>query len=168
MAKCSIHPGSNAVGKVNGVDVCAPCKTELAAAAKKVDKHVDPKECFVWYEGGKAGWQPIPGTGCAHWVSHQRGYKRGGESERCMLGYTFRVKTMLGGLSEVKKLSDVKVNDVYATPSKDHTGLVIKVLANKAKPEEPTITIRHDSSAQGKVADNEFATYFKGKGSFYR
>lgn len=36
------------------------------------------------------------------------------------------------------------------------------------KPEEPKITIRHDSSNQGKVADNEFATYFKGKGTFHR
>lgn len=168
MAQCSIHPGSAAVGKVNGVDVCAKCKTELAAAVKAVDGHVSPKECFVWYEGSKTGWQPIAGTGCAHWVSHQRNYKRGGKGEQCMLGYTFRVKTMLGGLSEVKKLADVKVNDVYTTPSKDHTGLVIKVVADKAKPDEPKITIRHDSSAQGKVADNEFATYFKGKGSFWR
>lgn len=30
------------------------------------------------------------------------------------------------------------------------------------------ITIRHDSSRQGKVADNDFFTYFKGNGAFYR
>jgi hypothetical protein len=168
MANCTVHPGSASVGKLNGVDVCQKCKDEIVAARKKVDKHVEPKDCFVWYEGSRTGWQPIPGTGCAHWVSHQRGWKRGSKNEQCMLGHTFRVKTMLGGLSEVKKIADVKVNDVYATPSKDHTGLVIKVTPDPKKPDEPKITIRHDSSNQGKVADNEFATYFKGKGSFYR
>lgn len=168
MAKCSVHPGTESVGRVHGVQVCAKCEKELEAAAKKVDKHVEPKACFVWYEGGKTGWQPIPGTGCAHWVSHERGYKRGSKGEQCMLGFTFRVKTMLGGMSEVKKLADVKVNDVYATPSKDHTGLVVKVKADSKHPDQPKITIRHCSSNQGKVADNEFDSYFKGKGAFYR
>jgi hypothetical protein len=32
----------------------------------------------------------------------------------------------------------------------------------------PSILIRHDSSGQGKVAENEFATYFHGKGRFFR
>jgi hypothetical protein len=32
----------------------------------------------------------------------------------------------------------------------------------------PTIVIRHDSSRQGRVAENEFANYFHGHGNFYR
>ena len=167
MANCSVHPSLKSVGKINGVECCAACKKDIDAAVKKVDKHVEPKDCFLWYEGGKTGWEPISGTGCAHWVAHQRGIKRGSAGEQCMLGYPFRVKTMIGGMSEVK-LADVKVNDVYCTPSKDHTGLVVKVVADPKAPDTPKITIRHDSSAQGKVAENEFATYFKGKGTFHR
>jgi hypothetical protein len=167
MANCSVHPSLKSVGKINGVECCAICKKDIDAAVKKVDKHVEPKACFLWYEGGKTGWEPIDGTGCAHWVAHQRGIKRGSAGEQCMLGYPFRVKTMIGGLSEVK-LADVKVDDVYCTPSKDHTGIVVKVVADPKAPDKPKITIRHDSSAQGKVAENEFATYFKGKGTFHR
>ena len=163
MGNCSIHPGTKSVTKINGTDLCEKCKTGIEAAIKAVDKHVSPKDCFVWYEGTKTGWQPIEGTGCAHWVAHEQGIKRGSKSEQCMLGFTFRVPTLLGGKSQVK-LEEVKVDDLYVNPNKDHTGIVIKV--SKDKP--PKITIRHDSSGQGKVAENEFATYFKGKGMFYR
>jgi hypothetical protein len=166
MSRCSVHPTAESVGKVNGVECCEKCKTGIAAAVKKVDKHVEPKACFVWFEG-KDGWQPIPGTGCAHWVAHERAIKRGSAGEQCMLGFPLRVKTLIGGKSEVK-LADVKVNDIYTTPKKDHTGLVIKVTADPKNPDVPKIVIRHDSSAQGKVSDNEFATYFKGKGDFFR
>lgn len=167
MANCSIHPSAKSVATINGTDVCEKCQTDIKAAVKKVDKHVEPKDCFVWYEGGKTGWQPIPGTGCAHWVAHQRAIKRGSKGEQCMLGYPFRVKTMIGGTSEVK-LEDVKVNDIYVTPKADHTGLVIKVTPDAKNPKQPKITIRHDSSAQGKVSDSDFASHFKGNGSFRR
>jgi hypothetical protein len=166
MANCQIHPGSKSVTRIHGVECCDKCKAGIAAAVKKVDKHVEPKGCFVWFEG-KAGWQPIPGTGCAHWVAHERGLKKGGKGEQCMLGYPLRVKTLIGGMSEVKR-ADVKVNDVYVTPSKDHTGLVLKVTPDPKAPDAPKITIRHDSSAQGKVSDSDFATHFKGNGSFFR
>ena len=105
--------------------------------------------------------------GCAHWVAHERNIKKGSKGEQCMLGFPFRVKTMIGGMAEVM-LADVRVNDIYCTPSKDHTGLVIKVVADPKAPAAPKLTIRHDSSAQGKVSDSEFATHFKGKGNFYR
>jgi hypothetical protein len=38
-------------------------------AVKKVDKHVSPKECFIWYIDNKRGYEPIPGTGCAHFCT---------------------------------------------------------------------------------------------------
>lgn len=168
MANCIVHSGTAAVEKIGGMAVCQACKDQIDAARKKVDKHVSPKDCFVWYEGGKSGWQPIPGTGCAHWVSHQRGIKRGGKNEQCMLGHTFRVKTMVGALGKAVDPGEVKVDDVYVTPSKDHTGIVVKVVHDAKKPDHPVITIRHCSSRQGRVSDNDFATYFKGKGSFHR
>ena len=31
-------------------------------AVKQVDKHVSPKECFVWFMDNKRGYEPIPGT----------------------------------------------------------------------------------------------------------
>lgn len=168
MAKCSIHPGLDVAATVNGVDVCAQCKGEIEAAVKKVDKHVEPKGCFVWYEGGKTGWQPIPGTGCAHWVAHQRGIKRGSKGEQCMLGFPFRVATAIGGTSQVKKIEDVKAGDFYVSDKGDHMGLVCKVTPNPKDPKKPTIVIRHDSSRQGKVSENEYSTYFKGSGVFRR
>ena len=167
MASCKVHPGSKSVAKINGVECCEKCKKDIEAAVKQVDTHVEPKACFLWYEGGKNGWQPIGGTGCAHWVAHQRNIKKGSAGEQCMLGYPFRVKTLIGSMSEVK-LADVKVNDIYVTPSKDHTGLVIKLTPDPKAADKPKVTIRHDSSAQGKVGENEFATHFKGKGSFFR
>ena len=50
----------------------------------------------------------------------------------------------------------------------DHTGLVIRVTPAAQAGGQPAITIRHDSSGQGRVAENDFATYFHGHGAFYR
>jgi hypothetical protein len=63
-------------------------------------------------------------------------------------------------------ISQVRVNDIWASPSLDHTGLVIRVTPASTGG-RPNITIRHDSSGQGRVAENDFATYFHGHGSFY-
>ena len=166
MGKCVNHPARDGAYSVNKKDYCADCRKGIEAAAKKVDKHVEPKACFVWYVANN-DWQPITGTGCAHWLAHQRGIRKGGANEQCLEGYTYRVKTLVGGTSTVA-LNKVKVNDIYCSPSKDHTGLVIKVTPDAKNPDMPKILIRHDSSAQGKVAENEFATYFKGKGTFHR
>ncbi|WP_077033022.1 hypothetical protein [Pelomonas sp. KK5] len=167
MAKCSVHPGLASVGKVNGVEVCDQCNKQIAAAVKALDKHVEPKGCMVWYEGGKKGWQPIPGTGCAHWLAHDQGIKRGGKGEQCMLGYPFRVSTAVGGRKAVK-LAEVKVGDFFVKPDQSHCGLVVKVTPDPKNPDHPTVIIRSDSSAQGKVADNDFDGYYSGKGSFVR
>ncbi len=32
-------------------------------AVKKVDKHVSPKECFIWFMSTVKGCEPIPGKG---------------------------------------------------------------------------------------------------------
>ena len=168
MGTCRIHPGLQAAATINGVDVCAQCQGQIEAAVKKVDKHVEPKGCLVWYEGGKTGWQPIPGTGCAHWVAHQRGIKRGSAGEQCMLGYPFRVSTTIGGTSLVKKIEDVKAGDFYVADDGSHMGIVCKVTPNAKEPGKPAILIRHDSSKLGKVSESDYAGYFKGKGVFRR
>jgi hypothetical protein len=78
-----------------------------------------------------------------------------------------RVAAVAVGRASVA-VADVRVNDIYVTPSADHTGLVVRVVPPARPGEVPRITIRHDSSAQGRVSDNDFATYFRGRGNFYR
>jgi len=166
MSKCVHHPGREGVFTVALQSYCAACQTGIEAARLRVDRHVEPKPCFIWYASAN-NWQPIAGTGCAHWVAHQRGIKKGSRGEQCIEGYTYRVRTLIQGLRTVE-VADVKVDDIYVTPTKDHTGLVLRVTASKTAGKPPTIVIRHASSGQGRVADNEFATYFHGRGSFHR
>lgn len=166
MPNCHIHPGARAVIVINGKNYCAQCQAGITAARLRVDRHVVPKDCFVWYEGGTRGWQPIPGTGCAHWVLHQLGRKTGG-GPTCLAGHPIRVSAVTVGRTRVA-VADVRVNDIYVTPAADHTGLVIAVTPPARAGENPRITIRHDSSRQGHVSDNDFATHFHGHGNFYR
>ncbi len=167
MAKCEFHPGRDGTYKLFGKTYCDACKSGIGKAQKKVTRHVEPKECFVWYAKSD-DWEPIDGTGCAHWVSHQQGIKSGSANDKCLAGYTYRVKVMIRGYAAVKNVSDVCVGDIYVTPREDHTGLVIKVTPAKDGKGDPVIIIRHDSSRQGGGSENEFATYFKGNGSFLR
>ena len=166
MANCQVHGGTIGVLTINGRSYCARCQTDIIAARTRVDRHVEPKDCFVWYEGGARGWQPIPGTGCAHWLLHQLGRRTGG-GPTCLEGYPIRVSAVTVGRTAVAT-ANVRVNDIYVSPTADHTGLVVAVTAPAVVGGTPRITIRHDSSAQGRVAENEFATYFHGRGAFYR
>jgi hypothetical protein len=167
MAKCVLHPGRDSVATILGKNYCMKCRDGITAARGRVDKHVEPKECFIWYVSND-NWQPITGTGCAHWVSHQLNIHVGGAGACCLTGFTYRVPVMVRSRTPVTDILQVKVNDIWASPTLDHTGLVIRV-GPPAKPgAHPTIIIRHDSSGQGRVAENDFGTYFHGHGSFYR
>jgi len=167
MAKCALHPGRPPAAAILGKDYCRQCQLGILEARGWVHKHVQPKDCFVWYEGNDS-WLPIDGTGCAHWVAHQMNIRAGGKGEQCLAGLTFRVKTLVSGRPRCSSPSLVRVNYIWASPAMDHVGIVVKV-ADPPKPgDPPKITIRHDSSAQGRVADNDFATYFKGRGIFFR
>jgi len=166
MSPCIHHPSRPSVVTINLQHYCAECQQGIVAARLRVGRHVEPKDCFVWYAGAN-NWQPIAGTGCAHWVAHQRGIRRGGTAERCLEGYTFRVRSLIQGLQPVE-LKNVQINDIYVMPAMDHTGLVVRVVPNPLPGQPPLITIRHDSSNQGRVADNDFASYFHGQGTFYR
>jgi hypothetical protein len=169
MSRCVHHPGRESVLTVNQRGYCANCQTGIVAARNQVDRHVVPKDCFVWYVRANT-WQAITGTGCAHWMAHQLGIRSTASQEQCLAGYICRVATLVQRTTAVP-LANVRVNDIYVSPNTDHTGLVIRVTPSPptpAGPGRPQIMIRHDSSRQGGVSDNEFATYFQGSGTFRR
>ena len=142
-------------------------------AVKKVDKHVSPKECFIWFMDNKRGYEPIPGTGCAHWVAHEKGWDNGKESSNgCKLNFLIRVKDIAkksGGKVEVAK---VAVGNVWVDSKETHCGIVAKVEPPKdpAKDSNPTITIQNCSNRKGGVVMSDwadFVKFFKGEGTFY-
>lgn len=166
MSRCIHHPGRASVTTINMKHYCNECQLGIVAARALVNAHVEPKTCFVWYVGGNR-WQPIQGTGCAHWVAHQKGIRRGGANEQCLEGFTYRVPTLIQGMTAVA-LADVRVGDTWVAAAVNHTGLVQTVTPD-SRPGQPTkITIRHDSSGQGGVRDNDFAGYFHSGGTFHR
>jgi hypothetical protein len=144
-----------------------PAQSE-ADAVKAVDKHVEPKKCMVWYADNKTGWTPIPGTGCAHWVSHQKGWNSGKESSNgCKLKFLFRVKDVVSKSGGKVDAADVAVGNVWASADRGHCGIVSKVTKAKAAADPPTIEIESCSSRQGKVAKNDWAGYYKSGGDFF-
>jgi hypothetical protein len=167
MPKCVLHPGRDSVATIFAKNYCAICRNGITAARGCVDRHVQPKDCFIWYVAND-NWQPIAGTGCAHWVSHQLNVHAGTGGDRCLDGFTYRVRTLVSSRTPVPNILQVRANDIWASPSLDHTGLVIRVIPPAQASGQPAITIRHDSSRQGGVAENDFATYFHGQGTFYR
>src|SRR5437762_9573985 len=98
---CNIHPARSGILTLAGKSYCAICQVDIAAARSRVTRHVEPKVCFVWYEGGSQGWQPIPGTGCAHWVMHQLNRRVAG-TLGCLEGYPIRVSAVTVGRSRVE------------------------------------------------------------------
>lgn len=155
--KCVYHPGRDSSGTRFGKNYCRQCMAGIDSAKNDVARHVAPRECFVTYTGGD-DWRPISGTGCAHWVSHQLSISKAGET--CLAGCTLRVPDLVSGTADIAH-ADVAVHDIWANEGLSHCGLVVAIVGNK-------ITIRHDSSAQGGVVENDFDTFFKGQGSFYR
>ena len=160
---CIYHPGRISAGQRFGKNFCQQCLTGIDNAVATVDKHVQPKECFVNYQGNDS-WTAITGTGCAHWVAHQIASSKGSFS--CLANCTVRVPDLISGMSTIPR-PQVQVNDVWANSKLSHCGLVISVIPS-ADGASNTITIRHDSSRQGGVVDNDFDQFFKAQGSFYR
>jgi hypothetical protein len=166
MPRCHLHPGREAVWEYNRVEYCAKCKTGILSAVGDVDQHVSPKDCFIWYRRNDE-WKPIAETGCAHWVAHEKDIKSGRADDKCLFGYTYRVRVLADGCSEVQ-LQDVRSGDIWISDAEDHAGLVIRVMPNLYPDEMPEITICHDSSRQNGVAINDFKSYFHGQGWFCR
>jgi len=59
--KCALHPGRDSVTIVFGKNYCEKCREGIAAARHRVDRHVEPKDCWwSFQQGGRvlisAGW----------------------------------------------------------------------------------------------------------------
>ena len=127
-------------------------------AIAMVDKHVEPKECFVWYENNKTGWAPMPGTGCAHWVAHEYGYTDG---LKCDKGYTVRVRNITAGRAKVE-MKDVVAGDLWENPSDaSHIGIIRSV--NSENGRVASVEVEHDSVRSGGVVKSTFT-----EGLFYK
>ena len=127
-------------------------------AVALVDKHVEPKDCFVWYENNKTGWAPMPGTGCAHWVAHQYGYTDG---LTCDKGFTVRVRNITAGRTTVD-MKDVKVGDLWENPTDaSHIGIIRTV--NQEDGKVTSVEVEHDSVRSGGVVKSTFT-----EGLFYK
>ena len=175
---CVHHPSSATVSILNGRGYCGKCVQGMKAAAANLDAHVTPRDCFVWYKNAAEGWQPIAGTGCAHYVAHEQGVRFGGPSGTCLLGFTYRVPALLTVKNQVTGgLSAVQVNDVWVNAARSHTGIVSKIdspttagpaSGPASQPANPIIWITHASSGQHALATNRFDEYFHSGGDFFR
>lgn len=171
---CTIHPGTATAVVLYGRSYCARCQHNIQAAAAQLDNHVTPRDCFVWYTGVQAGWAPIAGTGCAHYVAHQLGIQAGPPGAVCLAGYVYRVPMVIVGRQRVTGgLGTVQVDDIWVSPTRDHTGLVSRIdpppaSAPGAPAGSPTIWITHASSRQHQLATNRYDTYFHSSGDFFR
>lgn len=141
-----------------------PARTQ-AQAVLRVPRHVEPKPCFVTHVNNIVGWDTLSGTGCAHWVAHQKNFKRGhpGDGKTCELGHPTRVRDVVQGRMPVAP-DKVQRGDLWATD--DHCGIVENVLRLPFAP--AVVMIRNCSSQQGGVFVNDWASHFKGDGKFYR
>ena len=131
-------------------------------AQTQVDRHVTPRDCFIWYVNNAVGFQPLPGTGCAHYVAHQQRIRNG--TVRCDAGFTIRVPDLVAGLAALD-MGDVRPGDIWTNGHHDHCGIVVEVTSSGSR---PRIVIEHCSSHQGGVVRNDWSTHFSGQGLFYR
>ncbi|MEO5629806.1 MAG: hypothetical protein ABIQ62_08580 [Thermomonas sp.] len=139
-------------------------RTQLQAVLQ-VPRHVEPKPCFVTHVNNLFGWDSLAGTGCAHWVAHQKNLRRGhpGDGHTCVLGHPTRVRDVVLGRAVIPD-SMVQRGDIWAT--EDHCGVVETVMRVPMAP--VAIMIRNCSSKQGGVYLNDWKSHFKGAGKFYR
>jgi len=135
-----------------GIFECDPLTLERttyyktkAEAVRHVPQHVSPKDCFVWGSGSK--WMVIPGTGCAHWVAHQKGIKNGAG---CYTGNSIRVRDVVSGKSR-NSIRNARVGDIWTNSDLSHCGIVRKVNSGSVK-------VQHCSSGSGGVVYSNFTS----------
>lgn len=117
-------------------------------AVRNVPQHVEPKYCFVWKDGpSSTPWRPIPGTGCAHWVAHQKGIQA---SPGCYDRYAIRVSQVTAGKRQYS-ISQAQVGDIWTNTSGSHCGIVIGTGSGYAR-------VRHCSSGSGGVVIDNFTS----------
>jgi hypothetical protein len=127
-----------------------------------VDAHVVPRSCFIELESARAGYRPISGTGCAHWVAHQRGGPSG-TTNVCMLGFKYRVTELLASLYQASAdLQGARVGYVWSASATSHVGIVRAVHLEDGGTRIVSVDVENDSSASGGVV-----TQNKTDGSIY-
>jgi hypothetical protein len=124
-----------------------------------VPTHVSPRACFVWQDGpSDFPWRPIPGTGCAHWVAHEKGLN---DTPGCFSGNAIRVSQVISGLTN-HSLQNAAIGDIWTNSAESHTGIVQSLNTSSAGI-TTSVNVEHDSSGQGGVVTSEFTS-----GNFYR
>jgi hypothetical protein len=119
-----------------------------------------------------SGWLPITGTGCAHYVAYQLGIQAGPPGALCLAGYVYRVPMVIVGRQRVAGgLGALQVDDIWVSPTRDHTGLISRIdpppaQAASGASTSPVIWITHASSAQHRLATNRYDNYFHNAGDF--
>jgi hypothetical protein len=122
-------------------------------ARAQVPRHVEPKACFIWHDSSARGYTAMPGTGCAHWISHQLGINRG---LQCDVGHSTRVRDVIDGMRLVP-MPQVAVGDIWrSTEVASHAGIVREVL-------EGAVLVEHDSTRRKGVVTERME-----KGKFFR
>ena len=172
MSQCVEHPGRDGVMSYGRNYYCAKCRDQIIHIARpSVGGDIDPRDCFVVYIGGDQ-WEKIEGTGCAHWVAHEREIRRGRADTQCLLGYTLRIEDLIAGLSTrtLDARRNIHVNDIYVTANGQHCGLVVQVEESRVPGGKRKISIRNDHSnhsGTGKgVVTDDFDEHFHGTGVF--
>jgi len=127
-----------------------PAGRSKADAILQVPAHIEPKDCFVEFKSTKIGWGPIDGTGCAHWVSHQRGGPTG-TTHVCDAGFKYRVTEVLATLTKLSaNLSGAVIGAVWEKASGSHIGIVRHVTRD-TKGVVISVEVENDSSDSGGV-----------------
>ena len=98
---CKYHPAHKAAIQVNGSYYCQKCEDDQEALLDRdvpkrgdersiVDDHAVPRRCFMTFVSNAEGWVSLPGTGCAHFVAHNKGI-RAARQACCLTGFITRV-----------------------------------------------------------------------------
>ena len=164
--RCVFHPGRELAVSVEGKGYCSKCEEGQKAARSLIDAHVKPGACFIVYRGGDT-WMPIGGTGCAHFVAHDKNIPALGGVEHCLAGFIVRVPDLIQGRVEIPDTSDVEPGDIYVTANRRHCGIVRFNIPGPGRGRR-RIMIEHASSAHHAVLTGDFTVYFRGQGSFFR
>jgi len=164
VGRCVFHPGRDASASAAGKSYCSKCEEAQKAARALIDAHVKPKNCFIVYRGGDS-WARILGTGCAHFVAHEKNLRAPSGVEGCMEGFLIRVPDLLPGRTEIRELSAVEPGDSYVTPDRKHCGVVRTNIPGSGRGRR-RIMIERASSAHHGVLTGTSLSIFVGRGAF--
>ncbi len=132
----------------------------------RVRKTVMPGECFVWGDGqGKCLWRVIPGTGCAHWVSHQLNLKGGRPGNNgCYKEFLIRVNDIIQPRRRIE-FKKTKVGNLWTNERNSHIGIIRDVKTNDKG--VVGVLVEHDSDSISEKGRGVVKNWFK-CGNIYR